>query len=232
MKTIGLLGGMSWESTELYYRLINEETRRILGGLHSAPVAMVSVDFQEIEHLQQQEDWDAAAEILVEGARRVEAAGADFLLICTNTMHRVADEVEAAIDIPLLHLADATANEIRAAGLRTIGLLGTRFTMLQDFYTGRLEKHGLRVLVPPRDDRDTVHRVIYEELCLGTISAASRDAFLRIIRDLETSGAEAVIEGCTEIGLLVKPEHTDVMLFDTTAIHARHAVFRALGDSE
>jgi len=231
LKTIGLLGGMSWESTELYYRLINEETRRILGGLHSAPVAMVSIDFQEIEHLQQQGDWGAAAEILVAGAQRVAAAGADFLLICTNTMHRVADEVEAAIDIPLLHLADATANEIRAAGLRTIGLLGTRFTMEQDFYTGRLEKHGLRVLVPPRDDRDTVHRVIYEELCLGTISAASRDAFLRIIRDLETSGAEAVIEGCTEIGLLVKPEHTDVTLFDTTAIHARHAVFRALGDS-
>lgn len=232
MKTIGLLGGMSWESTELYYRLINEETRRILGGLHSAPVAMVSVDFQEIEHLQQQGDWDAAAEILVEAARRVEAAGADFLLICTNTMHRVADEVAGAIDIPLLHLADATANEIRAAGLRTIGLLGTKFTMEQDFYTGQLERHGLRVLVPPPEDRDAVHRVIYEELCLGTISEASRDAFLRIIRDLETSGAEAVIEGCTEIGLLVKPEHTDVTLFDTTEIHARHAVFQALGDSE
>ena len=231
LKTIGLLGGMSWESTELYYRLINEETRRIRGGLHSAPIAMVSVDFQEIERLQHDDGWDSAAEVLAESARRVESAGADFLLICTNTMHRVADTIAAAIDIPLLHLADATANEIRAAGIRTVGLLGTRFTMEQDFYTGRLEKHGLRVVVPPQEDRDIVHRVIYEELCLGTVNAASRDEFLRIIADLVAAGAEAVIEGCTEIGLLVKPEHTDVTLFDTTAIHARHAVFRALGEN-
>ena len=230
MKTIGLLGGMSWESTELYYRLINQETKRIRGGLHSAPIAMVSVDFQEIERLQNDDDWDSAAELLAESARRVESAGADFLLICTNTMHRVADAIEAAIDIPLLHLADATANEIRAAGIRTVGLLGTRFTMEQDFYTGRLEKHGLRVVVPPQEDRDLVHRVIYEELCLGTVNAASRDEFLRIIEGLIAAGAEAVIEGCTEIGLLVKPEHTDASLFDTTAIHARHAVFRALDE--
>ena len=231
VKTIGLLGGMSWESTELYYRLINEETKRLRGGLHSAPIAMVSVDFQEIERLQRADDWETAAEILSDGARRVESAGADFLLICTNTMHRVADEVAAAIDIPLLHLADATANEIRAAGIRTVGLLGTRFTMEEDFYTGRLEKHGLRVLLPPEADRDTLHRVIYEELCLGAVNATSRDDFLRIIAELERSGAEAVIEGCTEIGLLVKPEHTDVTLFDTTAIHARHAVFRAMGET-
>lgn len=231
MKTIGLLGGMSWESTELYYRLINEETKRIRGGLHSAPIAMVSVDFQEIERLQNGDDWESAADLLSDSARRVEAAGADFLLICTNTMHRVADAIAAAIDIPLLHLADATANEIRAAGIRTVGLLGTRFTMEQDFYTGRLEKHGLRVLVPPREDRDVVHRVIYEELCLGNVNADSRGAFLRIIADLADSGAEAVIEGCTEIGLLVKPEHTDVTLYDTTSIHARHAVFQALGET-
>jgi len=230
LKTIGLLGGMSWESTELYYRLINQETKRIRGGLHSAPIAMVSVDFQEIERLQNDDDWDSAAELLAESARHVESAGADFLLICTNTMHRVADAIEAAIDIPLLHLADATANEIRAAGIRTVGLLGTRFTMEQDFYTGRLEKHGLRVVVPPQEDRDLVHRVIYEELCLGTVNAASRDEFLRIIEELIAAGAEAVIEGCTEIGLLVKPEHTDASLFDTTAIHARHAVFRALDE--
>lgn len=231
MKTIGLLGGMSWESTELYYRLINEETKRIRGGLHSAPIAMVSVDFQEIERLQNGDDWESAADLLSDSARRVEAAGADFLLICTNTMHRVADAIAAAIDIPLLHLADATANEIRAAGIRTVGLLGTRFTMEQDFYTGRLEKHGLRVLVPPREDRDVVHRVIYEELCLGNVNADSRGAFLRIIADLADSGAEAVIEGCTEIGLLVKSEHTDVTLYDTTSIHARHAVFQALGET-
>ena len=232
MKTIGLLGGMSWESTELYYRLINQETKRLRGGLHSAPIAMVSVDFQAIEQLQHDDDWDSAAELLAESARRVESAGADFLLICTNTMHRVADTVAAAIDIPLLHLADATANEIRAAGIRTVGLLGTRFTMEQDFYTGRLEQHGLRVVVPPPEDRDIVHRVIYEELCLGTVNAASRDEFLRIIDGLVASGAEAVIEGCTEIGLLVKPEHTEARLFDTTAIHARHAVFRALDEDE
>lgn len=222
---------MSWESTELYYRLINEETKRIRGGLHSAPIAMVSVDFQEIERLQNGDDWESAADLLSDSARRVEAAGADFLLICTNTMHRVADAIAAAIDIPLLHLADATANEIRAAGIRTVGLLGTRFTMEQDFYTGRLEKHGLRVLVPPREDRDVVHRVIYEELCLGNVNADSRGAFLRIIADLADSGAEAVIEGCTEIGLLVKSEHTDVTLYDTTSIHARHAVFQALGET-
>ncbi len=230
MKTIGLLGGMSWESTELYYRLINEETRRLRGRLHSAPIAMVSVDFQEIETLQHHDDWDAAAQVLAENARRVESAGADFLLICTNTMHRVADAVAAAIDIPLLHLADATANEIRAAGMRTVGLLGTRFTMEQDFYTGRLEQHGLRVVVPSPGDRNIVHRVIYEELCLGDVNAASRHEFLRIIDGLMASGAEAIIEGCTEIGLLVKPEHTDACLFDTTSIHARHAVFRALGE--
>ncbi len=228
MKTIGLLGGMSWESTELYYRLINEETRRLQGGLHSAPIAMLSVDFHEIERLQAQEDWDASARLLSEKARRVEAAGADLLLICTNTMHKVADEVAAAVRIPLLHIADATAAHVKASGVRTVGLLGTRFTMEQQFYSGRLEQSGLTVLVPETDDRALVNRVIYEELCLGRVNAGSRHAFLRIIDALRESGAEAVIEGCTEIGILVGQEHTDVPLFDTTRIHARHAVAEAL----
>ena len=228
MKTIGLLGGMSWESTELYYRLINEETRRVLGGLHSAPIAMISVDFHEIERLQLQEDWDASARLLSEKARRVEAAGADLLLICTNTMHKVADQVADAIGIPLLHIADATAARVKASGIGTVGLLGTRFTMEQQFYKGRLERSGLAVLVPEARDRALVNRVIYEELCLGRVNAESRRAFLRIIDALHADGAEAVIEGCTEIGILVGQEHTDVPLFDTTRIHARQAVVEAL----
>lgn len=228
MKTIGLLGGMSWESTELYYRLINEETRRRLGGLHSAPVAMVSVDFQHIEELQHQGNWTAAGEILAGKARQVEAAGADFLLICTNTMHKVAAEVEAAISIPLLHLADATANRVRASGIGTIGLLGTKFTMEQDFYRGRLEQQGLDVLTPGEEDREIVHRVIYEELCLGRVLEDSRKKYLRIIDGLAAAGAQGVIEGCTEIVMLVQQEHTQVPLFDTTAIHALEAVGLAL----
>ncbi len=228
MKTIGLLGGMSWESTEHYYRLINEETRNTLGGLHSAPISMVSVDFQEIEKLQHSGDWDAMAKILARKAAQVEAAGAEFLLICTNTMHRVANEISAAINIPLLHIADATASAIKEAGIRTVGLLGTKFTMEQDFYKGRLQHHGLNVLVPSEADRNTVHKIIYEELCLGKINVESRKEFLRIIDDLQRRGAEAVIEGCTEIGLLVKQEHTPVPLFDTTKIHAQQAVVKAL----
>jgi aspartate racemase len=228
MKTIGLLGGMSWESTELYYRLINEETKRVLGGLHSASIAMVSVDFHEVERLQVQADWDASAELLSDKACQVEAAGADFLLICTNTMHMVADRVADAIDIPLLHIADATAAEVKASGLHTVGLLGTRFTMEQEFYKGRLERHGIGVLVPEAEDRNLVHRVIYEELCLGQVNPVSRHEFLRVIDALHASGAEAVIEGCTEIGLLVGQEHTSVPLFDTTRIHALQAVTEAL----
>ena len=228
MKTIGLLGGMSWESTELYYRLINEETKRRLGGLHSAPVAMVSVDFQHIEELQHQGNWTAAGEILAGKARQVQAAGADFLLLCTNTMHKVAAEVEAAVSIPLLHLADATANRVRASGIRTIGLLGTKFTMEQDFYRGRLEQQGLDVLTPGREDREIVHRVIYEELCLGKVLEGSRKEYLRIIDRLAAAGAQGVIEGCTEIVMLVQQEHTQVPLFDTTAIHALEAVALAL----
>lgn len=228
LKTIGLLGGMSWESTEHYYRLINEETRRILGGLHSAPIAMVSVDFQEIEKLQHAGDWDAAAEVLSKKARQIELAGADFLLICTNTMHKVADEVAAAISIPLLHIADATANHIKESGINTVGLLGTKFTMEHDFYTGRLQQHNLKVLIPPEGDRNIVHRVIFEELCLGQVNPVSRVEYLRIVDGLYHQGAEAVIAGCTEIGMLVSQQHTEVPLFDTTTIHAKQAVAEAL----
>ena len=219
---------MSWESTELYYRWINEETKHRLGGLHSAPVAMVSVDFQHIEELQHQGNWEAAGEFLAEKALQVEAAGAGFLLLCTNTMHKVAPQIEAAISIPLLHLADATAKRIREAGLTTVGLLGTKFTMEQDFYRGRLEQQGLSVLIPGQGDRDIIHRVIYEELCLGKIVADSRKEYLRIIDQLAAAGAEGVIEGCTEIVMLVQQEHTRIPLFDTTAIHAREAVSLAL----
>jgi len=228
MKTIGLLGGMSWESTALYYRLINEETKRIRGGLHSAPVVMLSVDFHEIEKFQEQGDWDAAAALLADKARVIESAGADLLLICTNTMHKVADQVADAIGIPLLHIADATAARVRESGIETVGLLGTRFTMEQQFYKGRLQEQGLTVLVPDADDRNLVHRTIYEELCLGRVNPGSRREFLRIIDALHDSGAEAVIEGCTEIGLLVGQEHTAVPLFDTTRIHASQAVTEAL----
>ncbi len=228
MKTIGLLGGMSWQSTLLYYRLINEATSERLGGLHSAPIAMVSVDFAPIEVLQHQGDWNALAHELEKAARHIEVAGAELLLICTNTMHKVADAVAAAVDIPLLHIADATADVIESAGHSTVGLLGTRFTMEEDFYRGRLEARGIRVLTPGESDRDIVHRVIYEELCQGTVNDESRQRFLEIIDRLGAEGADAVIEGCTEIGMLVKPADTAMPLFDTTEIHARAAVSAAL----
>lgn len=212
----------------LYYRWINEETRRALGGLHSAPIAMVSVDFQEIEELQRRGDWVAAGAILGEKARQVEAAGADFLLICTNTMYNVAAEVEAAITIPLLHIADAAAKRVKQEGIKTVGLLGTKFTMEQDFYRGRLEQHGLKVLIPSEEDREIIHRVIYQELCVGDVRERSRAEYLRIIKQLNAAGAEGVIEGCTEIVMLVQQHHTRVPLFDTTAIHAQEAVLEAL----
>jgi len=229
MKTIGLLGGMSWESTELYYRLINEGIKAQLGGLHSARIAMVSVDFQEIEEMQHNGDWAGAGQALAQAANQVESAGADFLLICTNTMHKVAPQVQEAISIPILHLADATAKRIKAAGMKTIGLLGTNFTMEGDFYKGRLvDKYGLNVLVPPKSDREIVHRVIYNELCLGLVEDTSRDEYLRIIEDLRSRGAEGIIEGCTEIVILVQQQHTDIPLFDTTSIHAEEAVLEAI----
>jgi aspartate racemase len=229
MKTIGLLGGMSWESTALYYQLINEFVKQELGGLHSAQIAMVSVDFQEIEDLQHKSNWKEAGEVLSKSAMQVEAAGADFLLICTNTMHKVALQIEGSINIPLLHIADATANAIKKQGMHSIGLLGTRFTMEQEFYAGRLtEKHQLRVLVPGKEDREIVHRVIYEELVLGIVKEESRAEYLRIMSDLHKQGAEGIIEGCTEIVMLVQQEHTAIPLFDTTAIHAQKAVEMAL----
>ncbi len=231
MKTIGLIGGMSWESTVPYYRQINEGIKARLGGLHSAKVVMYSVDFHEIEQLQRDGDWDAAGERLADAARRLQGAGADLLVLCTNTMHKVAPQIEAAVPIPLLHIADATAASILAAGHRTIGLLGTRFTMEQDFYRQRLqERHGLEVIVPSADDRCVVHDVIYDELCRGVIRDASRDHYRRIMDDLVARGAEAIILGCTEIGLLVAAHDARVPLFDTTALHAGAAVEAALAE--
>lgn len=225
MKTIGLLGGMSWESTRTYYQAINEGVKKELGGLHSAKIALYSVDFEEIEQLQHTDEWEEAGRILARDAVRVEAAGADFLVLCTNTMHKVAPQIENAIDIPLLHIADATAETIRKAGKAKIGLLGTRFTMEEPFYRGRLaEKHGLEVVTPREKDRDLVHRVIYEELCQGQIIAESRRRYVEVISRLGEQGAQGVILGCTEISLLVGAEDSPLEVFDTTAIHARKAV--------
>jgi len=229
VKTIGLLGGMSWESTVLYYSTINEETKRRRGGLHSAPICLVSVDFAEIERLQHRNEWEAATEIMIDAARAVEAGGAGCLVICTNTMHKLADPVQAGIGIPLLHIADATGESLRADGVGKVALLGTRFTMEEDFYRKRLEvEFGLEVLTPDESGRETVHRVIYDELCLGVVSPDSRKSFLGIIDDLGAAGAEAVILGCTEITMLVQAEHTDMKLYDTTRIHAEAAVDWAL----
>lgn len=229
MKTIGLIGGMSWESTVPYYRQINETIREHLGGLHSAKIILYSVDFHDVERLQHAGDWDGAGALLATAARALEAAGAHFLVLCTNTMHKVAPTIEAAVDIPLFHIADPTAIAIQHAGYATVGLLGTRFTMEQDFYRGRLrEHHGLTVLVPTQQDRDIVHRVIYEELCLGKILPDSRVQYRRIMADLAAQGAQAIILGCTEISLLVDQHDASVPLFDTTSIHARMAAEWAL----
>lgn len=229
MKCIGLLGGMSWESTVSYYQALNRGVRAQLGGLHSARVLLNSVDFAGIERLQHAGDWPATARLLAAEARKLQDGGADFLLIGTNTMHKVAPEIEAAIDIPLLHIADATAAKLQADGITRVGLLGTRFTMEQDFYKGRLqERFGLAVLVPDEAGRERVHRIIYDELCLGEIRASSRAEYLAIIEALAAAGAEAVILGCTEIALLVGDARAAVPLYDTTAIHAEAAVALAL----
>ncbi|MFX4293769.1 aspartate/glutamate racemase family protein [Streptomyces bohaiensis] len=232
MKTVGLIGGMSWESTAEYYRLLNELTRERLGGLHSSRCVLYSVDFAEIEQLQVQGRWEEAGELLAGAARALEAAGADLVLICTNTMHKVADRVQDAVGVPLLHLADATADAVLGAGLRTVGLLGTAFTMEQDFYRRRLEAHGLTVLVPGADDRALVHRVIYEELCLGVVRDSSRESYRRVIAELAENGAEGVVLGCTEIELLVGPGDSTVPLFPTTRLHAEAAVRAALTTAE
>ncbi len=228
MKTIGLLGGMSWESTAGYYRAINQGVNSVLGGLHSAQIVLHSVDFDPIEKLQQQEDWPGAAAELIKGAQGLERAGADFLLICTNTMHKVAPEIEAAIEIPLLHIADATGEALKQQGIERVGLLGTSFTMEQDFYKSRLQqRYGLDVVVPEAQDRKIVHDIIYNELCLGLVNSGSRSEYVRIIADMARAGAQAVILGCTEIGMLVQQSDCEVLLFDTTAIHAEAAVVMA-----
>jgi len=229
MKTIGLIGGMSWESSIEYYRIINQTTREKLGGLHSAKSLMYSVEFAEIENLQHQNRWDDAANILINAARSLEKGGADFALICTNTMHKLYDEVQDQIQIPLLHIADATAEAIKSRGTDKIGLLGTRFTMEEDFYKARLiEKYDLEVIIPTSGEMDQVHRVIYDELCAGIIEQSSKQIYVDIIKRLITAGAQGIILGCTEIGLLVKPEDSSVPLFDTTEIHAKAAVSFAL----
>jgi aspartate racemase len=229
MKMIGLIGGMSWESSAEYYRILNQGVRDRRGPTASARCLLWSFDFAEIERLQHDGDWPALTERMIDAARRLEAAGADLLVICTNTMHLMADAVQAAVAVPLLHIADPTADRIKAAGLHRIGLLGTAFTMEQDFYKGRLAaRHGLEVLVPDEADRATVHRIIYEELVAGIVTPASRTAYREVIARLVARGAEAVILGCTEIMLLVGPEDSAVPLFDTTALHAEAAIEQAL----
>lgn len=229
MKIIGLIGGMSWESTIPYYRQINESIKERLGGLHSAKVVLYSVDFHEVERLQHFGDWEAAGALLADAARALESAGADFLVLCTNTMHKVAPAIEAAVRIPLFHIADPTADAIKNAGLSIVGLLGTRFTMEQAFYKDRLnQRHGLQVLIPNQQDREIIHRVIYEELCLGKVIDESRTEYRRVMANLIGQGAEAIILGCTEISLLVDQRDSSVPLFDTTSIHARTAAEWAL----
>ena len=225
MRTIGLLGGMSWESSAEYYRLVNEATRDRLGGLHSADCLLRSVDFALVEALQRAGRWDEAGALLAAEARQLEQAGAELLVLCTNTMHKVADRVEAAIDIPFLHIADTTADAVRTAGCTRVGLLATAYTMEQDFYVGRLrERHGLEVLVPGPDDRRLVHDVIYDELCVGVVRDTSREHYRRIMRELADDGAQAILLGCTEIDLLVGPDDAPVPVFDTTRLHAERAV--------
>lgn len=232
MKTIGLIGGMSWESTIPYYRIINETVKERLGGLHSAKIVLFSVDFHEIERLQHAGDWEGAALLLSQAARSLEAAGADILVVCTNTMHKVAPQIEAAVRIPLLHIADPTAADIKRHGFKVVGLLGTRFTMEQAFYRDRLQiRHGIDVLVPEEPDRNIVHRVIYEELCQGKVLAQSREQYRAIIGKLAAAGVEAIILGCTEISMLVRAEDSPVPLFDTTSLHARQAADWALSAS-
>ncbi|MDA0688622.1 MAG: aspartate/glutamate racemase family protein [Proteobacteria bacterium] len=231
MKTMGLLGGMSWQSTNTYYSLLNQGIAAALGGLHSARLMLYSVDFDEIEKLQHAGKWEEMGELLAAGAQRIEAGGADFLMICTNTMHKVAPQVEAAITIPLLHLADATGQRLQDAGVTRAGLLGTRFTMEQDFYKQRIiDNFGIDVIVPEAGDIEIIHKVIYDELCLGIVRGESRATYLAVIDRLRANGAQAVILGCTEIAMLVKQEHTTMRLYDTTTIHCEEAVKLAIAD--
>jgi aspartate racemase len=230
MKTIGMIGGMSWESSAEYYRLINEEVRNRLGGLHSARSILFSVDFEEIEHLQAAGDWEKAGEVLGKAAKALEKAGADFVLICTNTMHKAIGQVEKSISIPVLHIGDATAHVVNKSGIRKVGLLGTKYTMEMDFYKSRLAASGLQVMIPGKKEREEVNRIIFDELCMGKVSETSRAFFKDAIRNLGADGAEGIILGCTEIGLLIQKEHADLPLFDTTVIHAQAAVERAMNE--
>lgn len=228
MKTIGLIGGMSWESSAEYYRLINENVKQQLGGLHSAKCILYSVDFQEIEHYQAAGEWEQAGQVLGEAAQSLERAGADFIVICTNTMHKVINVIEANITIPILHIADATAAQIQQAGLQKIALLGTKYTMEQDFYKARVEGFGIEVVIPNELERNSVNRIIYEELCLGKIDCVSKSYYLQVIEKLIEEGAQGIILGCTEIGLLIKQEDVAVPVFDTTVIHAHAAAATAI----
>ena len=231
MKTIGLIGGMSWESTVTYYQVVNETVKKKLGGLHSAKVLLYSVDFAEIEECQASGDWDRSAAILTEAARNLEKAGADFIVICTNTMHKIVPQMTAGIRIPILHIAEATAAELKKAGISKVALLGTKYTMCQDFYKAKLVEAGIQVLIPEGEDVELVNRVIYEELCLGEIRESSRREYVRVIEGLAARGAQGVILGCTEIGMLVQQENIAVPLFDTTLIHARTAALVAINET-
>jgi aspartate racemase len=228
MKTIGLIGGMSWESSLEYYRIINEEVKAKLGGLHSAKCILYSVDFEEIERCQAQGDWESSGKLLGDAALSLEKAGAEMILICTNTMHKVIGYIEEKVSLPILHIADSTAKQIRKSKISTVGLLGTKYTMEQDFYKTRIETNGIKVLIPNEEDRKVINKVIYEELCLGEIQQSSRDYYKKVIKGLVDDGAEGIILGCTEIGLLVKPEDSEVPLFDTAVIHAIESVNMAL----
>ncbi|ARC28507.1 MULTISPECIES: aspartate/glutamate racemase family protein [Bacillus] len=224
MKTIGLIGGMSWESTSEYYRILNEEIKSRLGGLHSAKCLINSVDFEEIERFQSNGDWDGAGEVLGNAAYSLQKGGADFIIICTNTMHKVVEKIKENINIPVLHIADTTAKEIKRKGIQTIGLLGTKYTMEQDFYKSRIEENNIKVIVPVEKNREKLNEIIYTELCLGKITSQSREYYKRVIEELVQKGAQGIILGCTEIGLLIKQEDVLVPIFDTTVIHAMEAV--------
>mgnify|MGYP000960422782 CR=1 FL=1 len=228
MKTIGLLGGMSWESTVTYYQIINETIKARLGGLHSAKIYLHSVDFAEIEKHQSKGEWDKSAVILSKAAKSLEQAGADYIVICTNTMHKVAPDIEKEINIPIVHIADATAEELQKDGIKRVALLGTKYTMTQDFYKQRIQARGIEVMIPDAEDVDIVNQVIYDELCLGKISSDSRKEFVRIIAGLQDEGAEGVILGCTEIGLLIGKEDSSLPVYDTAQIHARVAALKSL----
>jgi aspartate racemase len=231
MKTIGLIGGMSWESTVTYYQVINETVKRELGGLHSAKLLLYSVDFDEIERYQASGEWDKSAEVLSDAAMRLENAGADFIVICTNTMHKVAPQIKEHISVPIIHIAEATAEKLKEQGITTVGLLGTKYTMTQDFYKSKLVEAGIHVLIPNDDDAETVNSVIYHELCLGNIRRESKEAYLSVIKKLADAGAQGVILGCTEIGLLIKQADVALPVFDTTLIHAEKAALASIGNT-